>query len=952
MTDKLPSLLTPIAPPSRAPFSVAAAVPAQDGTRTQENAEEEPYTIRCICKYPDDDGNTIYCDRCDTWQHIECYYPNNSEEALRNPDFAHLCVECKPRPLDRERAKENQRRKLTAGVTAGMTDKKTKRPLSKNHKKRPKPSDLPLTGQHSKAEKHVTTQDSHAAPPKKSKSSHKASQSISSQASKRSPQFGNTKSNHAHPPSPAATPPDLPADFEIHTYAPALLSDSSDRGVEIVHTNSFASLQVSNAISAWLRDHNKLQKETGWAYDDIFQPLPPNIDQLKRPVDIELSRKTLGQGIVASWKCLKAPSPIAHNVPLLELNGQIGIQSSYCADADNRYQELTSPLPYVFFHPMLPIYIDTRKEGSQARYIRRSCRPNAMLETYLSDSFELHFWLVTNRQVAAREEITLPWDFRFPNENKSRMLRVLGLPDEDTSAHTDSSVDDLEYQGLTSWLHSILSEYGGCACNLGSECAFARFHRNHLGKSQAPTNPPKTKKRKSKTSSTSTAGTAPTTDSRAASEGHLEDAPENDRRSVSGSSRSKPPSRDLTPTARQGSFDTLGILTEPTDRDKRKVSMIEETFRRIELQQQPTKKRKARGSDAATTSKKGSKSSAATQTANTTNGADERHCHFADAGTATTSKAASPAASAKSSRVTKSKKTSSRKGSVAVVSRTIPAQPARLQARPKYADATTQTTPDTEANPAPPPARPKRRLVSVTERIIQHHRFLEKLREEQRRKQNSLSQAAAPVPMEVDSPKENKTAAPVPGLVQDKTSEPSVPVKAATRDVEMPDAPAVPASQPKAEKPSVVAVSKSRPVDLKVPLPPVPSFPSSSSLASASTTPFSAVTSVAQSPFSVTGLPSPFGPPSVNSLTANPSPIKKKLSLSDYTKSRMNKAAAARPSISVPSLKPIPALDEPKSTTSDDNGGAASGSPTTEKVADATGSTTTASILATASSAV
>ncbi|KAK3502995.1 hypothetical protein B0T13DRAFT_188058 [Neurospora crassa] len=948
MTDKLPSLLTPIAPPSRTSFSVSAAVPVQDGIRAQENVEEEPYTIRCICKYPDDDGNTIYCELCDTWQHIECYYPHNSEDALRDPDFAHFCVECQPRPLDRERAKENQRRKLTTGVTEGMADKKSKRPISKSHKKKPKPSDLPLTGQHSKAEKQASIQDSHP-PTKKTKSSHKSSHSVSSQAAKRSPQFGSTKSNHAHPPSPAATPPDLPADFEIHTYAPALLSGSSDRGVEIVHTNSFASLQVSNAISAWLRDHNKLQKETGWAYADIFQPLPPNIDQLKRPVDIELSRKTLGQGTVASWKCLKAPSAIAHNVPLVELNGQIGIQSSYCADPDSRWQELTSPLPYVFFHPMLPIYIDTRKEGSQARYIRRSCKPNAMLETYLSDGYELHFWLVTDRQVAAREEITLPWDFRFPNENKSRMLRVLGLSDEDTSAHAESSVDDGEYQALTSWLHNILSEYGGCACNLGSECAFARFHRNHLGKSQALANPPKTKKRKSKTQSSSTIGTGPATDSRAASEGHLEDAPENDRRSVSGSARSKPPSRDLTPTARQGSFDTLGILTEPTDRDKRKVSMIEETFRRIELQQQPTKKRKARGSDAATTSKKGSKSSATTQTTNATNGPDERHCHFANGETAITSKATSPAASAKSGRVTKSKKTSSRKGSVAVVSHPVPAQPVRLPSRPKYADAGTQTNPDTEANPAPSPARPKRRLVSVTMRIMQHHRWLE----EQQGKQRLLNQAVATVPMDVDSPKDNKTVVSAAGSVQDTTLKPSAPAKATTSDVEMPDAPTVSASHLKAaQSTSVVTAPKSKVLDLRVPMPPVPPFPSSTSLALTSTTSLPAGTSVAQSSFSVTGLTSPLGPSSINGLTANPSPIKKKLSLSDYTKSRMNKAAAARPSVSVPSLKPNAALDEPKLTTSDDNGGAASGSPTTEKVTDTTGSTTAALALTTASSSV
>jgi len=232
---------------------------------------------------------------------------------------------------------------------------------------------------------------------------------------------------------------------------------------------------------------------------------------------------------------------------------------------------------------------------------------------------------------------------------------------------------------------------------------------------------------------------------------------------------------------------------------------------------------------------------------------------------------------------------------------------------------------------------------------MQHHRFLA----EQRRKERLLKQAAAPVPMEVDSPKEDKTAVPVSASVQDTASERSPPAKNATNDVEMTDAPTVSASHSKVgQSSSVATVPKSKPVDLKVPMPPVPPFPSSTSLASTSSTPLSAGTSVAQSPFSVTGLPSPFGPPSANGLTATPNPIKKKLSLSDYTKSRMNKAAAARPSASAPSLKPIPALDEPKSTSSDDNGGAASGSPTTEKVAVTTGSTTTASVLATAGSSV
>ena len=58
----------------------------------------------------------------------------------------------------------------------------------------------------------------------------------------------------------------------------------------------------------------------------------------------------------------------------------------------------------------------------------------------------------------------------------------------------------------------------------------------------------------------------------------------------------------------------------------------------------------------------------------------------------------------------------------------------------------------------------------------------------------------------------------------------------------------------------------------------------------------------------------------------------------------------ARPSVSTPSLKPVPTLDEPRSTTSDDNGGTASDPSNTKKVADATGSSITTSALATASS--
>lgn len=70
------------------------------------NANEADDTIECICGFPDDDGNTVLCETCNTWQHIVCYW----RSAEKVPDV-HECVNCSPRPVDTVFAKETQRRR-------------------------------------------------------------------------------------------------------------------------------------------------------------------------------------------------------------------------------------------------------------------------------------------------------------------------------------------------------------------------------------------------------------------------------------------------------------------------------------------------------------------------------------------------------------------------------------------------------------------------------------------------------------------------------------------------------------------------------------------------------------------------------------------------------------------------------------------------------------------------
>jgi len=54
--------------------------------------EEDEIVVKCTCGINNEQRNTIYCQMCDTWQHIECYYPE-MKEAL-NEDFDHICRDC------------------------------------------------------------------------------------------------------------------------------------------------------------------------------------------------------------------------------------------------------------------------------------------------------------------------------------------------------------------------------------------------------------------------------------------------------------------------------------------------------------------------------------------------------------------------------------------------------------------------------------------------------------------------------------------------------------------------------------------------------------------------------------------------------------------------------------------------------------------------------------------
>ncbi|KAG9229416.1 hypothetical protein BJ875DRAFT_197678 [Amylocarpus encephaloides] len=916
MTERPLSITTQIATPIQATLSSALPFSANDALPITESVDEEPYTIKCICDYSDDDGNTIYCETCDTWQHIECFYPGRVADASR-ADFDHSCTDCKPRSLDGRHATERQRHQRQNKSANENGDKKTKRPPSKSHKKKAKPSELQVNGVNDHDAHNGSPQDHH--PPAKKTKGHRSSHSISA-SSKRSPPFSARPSTHNHPPSPAHTPSDLPNDFHFHTYSENFLRlYNDDEAVQknLSTTNSFASLSITNSMSSWLRDSESLEKDIGIKdKDEVFQFLIPAVFQSLKLPQLKVERKDATvNDVLLSWRYLITPAALLNSNPIGELNGLVSFQKDYCEDTENKWTELAHPRPFVFFHPRLPLCLDTRHEGSICRYIRRSCRANATLDTFIASGSEYHFWLVSDRSLAANEQITLPWDFRFPLHLRSRYLHLLNLGDEDGSPSAGACISDAEYDQLTSIIDLVLSEHGGCACDLGNDCAFARFHRNYHGRSLLQTNGVKSKKgRESKQKHVSPTSTGHATNSRAASEGQL-DTVDDDNRSTSGSSRSKPQSRDLTPLHSVG--ETNGSNLDVSDREKRKLAMLEDTFRKME-QGPPRKKKKAADGPTPTaatnlstvqTSHKPRQRSIVPRVCQpATNGANSsRGRQYVDASTSRRQSgspysAVSPSAALPSPR--------------SQAPRNVSAQSTRRVSTPSkvaYADSGTQTEDVEDAWWKQPKPRSKRKVVSLAARLLKNRHGIQAQQEMQVDPGVTIEDVVGqPSPVgTTGTDASNHGAQHSPASPTDSkgrkmsvaSSTPSIDVSCG--DVVMTDTPAIligsvikPPPPPwpgQSNNTNVRAPSPGqRSPDLRVQMPPTQPFstPNMSGPLSGSVTPSSATGSLAQSPFGTAHFPGVF--PS-STIGVGPSPIKttKKLSLSDYKAARMRRNDSA-----------------------------------------------------------
>ncbi|CAN8025174.1 unnamed protein product, partial [Ixodes persulcatus] len=110
---------------------------------------------------------------------------------------------------------------------------------------------------------------------------------------------------------------------------------------------------------------------------------------------------------------LVATHALGPQQPLLEVRGKFLSASQFRHQNPVFHKRL---YPFVLFYQPCAeeetVCVDAREYGNEARFVRRSCCPNVQVQHVVHNGL-LHLYLVSSRDIAPGQELTIPFDFDY-----------------------------------------------------------------------------------------------------------------------------------------------------------------------------------------------------------------------------------------------------------------------------------------------------------------------------------------------------------------------------------------------------------------------------------------------------------------------------------------------------------------------------------------------------------
>ncbi|XP_071961693.1 uncharacterized protein [Antedon mediterranea] len=328
---------------------------------TSPNCADDSVT-RCICNFEHDDGYMISCDKCLTWQHVECM----GLERNNIPD-CYFCERCQPRPVDVQKAialQTKKREQISNDSSSSDSEESNAVNPTTYTAISNSPTRLTLTTHHknkkSKKKKRKREHSERSHKKKKKKHDKKSrSRSLSSELN-----F-----------------------FDEDTQAAWHQSENNEEYEEVSRNEYTAELQQ------FVVTHKP----------DIGATIPNN--RLRANITAVATVNNGRKGLVAKER-------ITDRQTILEYHGkvmfkkQLLAQNTFFRGAFYRYI-----LNYSHF-ANVDICIDSRVSGNKARYVRRSCSPNSQV-LHTTEGELIRLFLVSSQEISKDSEVTIAFDFNY-----------------------------------------------------------------------------------------------------------------------------------------------------------------------------------------------------------------------------------------------------------------------------------------------------------------------------------------------------------------------------------------------------------------------------------------------------------------------------------------------------------------------------------------------------------